>query len=83
LYVADCFNSWVQKFRSGERNGITVAGNGASGTVILNKPIAVILDGSGYLYIADAARKQSNSKVSHDEQLIRWVKSSPQTNRAN
>jgi DNA-binding beta-propeller fold protein YncE len=56
LYVADCFNSRVQQFRSGERNGTTVAGNGAPGTVILNKPIAVILDGNGFLFIADAAR---------------------------
>ena len=59
LYVADCGNDRVQLFRRGERNGITLAGSGSSGTINLYCPIGVILDGNGYLFIADA----SNNRV--------------------
>ena len=54
LYVADCFNNRVQMFRAGEKNGITVAGQGAPGTIDLNWPVGIVMDGSGYLFIADA-----------------------------
>ena len=54
LYVADCHNDRVQMFRRGERHGITLAGNGSSGTIDLNQPIGIIVDGNGYLFIADA-----------------------------
>ena len=53
LYVADLDNNRVQLFRSGRLNGTTVAGNGAPDTIALNQPIAVILDGDGYLFIVD------------------------------
>jgi DNA-binding beta-propeller fold protein YncE len=58
LYVADCANHRVQRFRAGERNGTTIAGNGSSGTIALNRPLAVILDGNGYLFIADTSNNR-------------------------
>ena len=53
LYVADCGNNRVQLFLTGQSNGSTLAGNGASGTTTLNCPIAVTLDWRRYLYILD------------------------------
>jgi hypothetical protein len=53
LYVADSGNNRIQFFQSGQLNGITLAGDGASGTVVLNYPTAIILDAGGNLYIAD------------------------------
>ena len=53
LYVADCGNSRVQLFRSGEMNGTTVAGSAASGTITLSCPTGVVLDGDGYLFIVE------------------------------
>ena len=53
LYVADTFNDRIQRFSAGERNGVTVAGNGSSGTIDLNHPRDVSLDGDGHLFIVD------------------------------
>ena len=53
LYVADCGNSRIQLFEPGQRNGTTVAGSAAPGTMPLNCPSAVILDADGYLFIVD------------------------------
>ena len=53
LYVADHGNSRVQLFRSGQLNGTTVAGNGAPDTISLSGPASAVLDGNGYLFIAD------------------------------
>ena len=53
LFVADCANNRIQRFARGERNGMTVAGNGSSGTIDLSGPVGVILDGNGYLFIND------------------------------
>ena len=53
LYVADCYNSRVQLFQRNERTGITVAGTGATGTISLFRPVGVVLDGNGYLFISD------------------------------
>ena len=53
LYVADCGNHRIQLFQSGQLNGTTVVGNGTSGTISLSYPSAVIVDGDGYLFIAD------------------------------
>jgi hypothetical protein len=54
LYVADCGNDRVQLFPSGQLNGTTVARNGAPGTIPLNCPTAVVLDGDNYLFIVDS-----------------------------
>ena len=54
LYVADSGNHRVQVFRSGQLNGATVAGNGASGTILLKGPGQVALDGDGYVFIVDS-----------------------------
>ncbi|CAF1275359.1 unnamed protein product, partial [Adineta ricciae] len=53
LYVADWGNNRVQRFPSGQLEATTVAGNGAPGTVSLAGPIAVVLDGDGYLFIVE------------------------------
>ena len=53
LYVADFNNNRVQLFRPGQVNATTVAGNGAPDTIALLNPILVILDGNGYLFIAE------------------------------
>ena len=53
LYVADSGNDRIQFFRDGEKNGTTLAGNGASGTFQLSNPAAVVLDVDGNLFIAD------------------------------
>ena len=53
LYVADANNDRIQRFTPGSASGITVAGNGALGTITLNWPTGVILDADGYLFIAD------------------------------
>jgi hypothetical protein len=53
LYVADSWNQRVQRFRLGELNGTTVAGNGAPGTISFHNPNSVILDFDGYLFISD------------------------------
>ncbi len=54
LYVADAGNNRIQLFRSGQLNGITVAGSGSSTTTItLNIPTAVVLDADGYLFIVE------------------------------
>jgi hypothetical protein len=51
LYVADCKNNRIQRFSSGQSNGITVAGNGTSAPITLNCPRGIMLDGDGYLFI--------------------------------
>ena len=53
LYVADCGNNRVQLFQYGQLNATTVAGSGASTTIGLDCPVAVTLDGGGYLFIVD------------------------------
>ena len=59
LYVADSNNDRIQLFRSGQLVGTAVVGNGAPGTIILNHPDIVILDGAGYVFLID----QSNFRV--------------------
>ena len=54
LYVADCGNHRIQRFRSDPYNGTAVVGNGASGTITLKCPTGVVLDADGYLFIVDS-----------------------------
>ena len=54
LYVADYWNARIQKFRSGEWDGTTVAGDGTTDTISLSYPTDVTMDGGGYLFIADS-----------------------------
>lgn len=54
LYVADYGNNRIQLFKPGFINGTTVAGRGMSGSIILNNPGDVVLDGNGYMFISDA-----------------------------
>jgi len=54
LYVADCYNDRIQLFRSNQRNGITVAGNGSTRlTIELYFPSGIVLDGDQHLFIVD------------------------------
>jgi hypothetical protein len=53
LYVGDCGNNRIQMFSLGQVNGITIAGNGAPGTITLNCPNAIAFDANGYLFIGD------------------------------
>ena len=53
LYVADRNNHRIQRFAHGKRNATTMAGNGASGTIILSTPTDIVVDGDGYLFIVD------------------------------
>ena len=55
LYVADAGNHRIQRFKPSQVNGTTMAGREAPGTILLHSPTAVILDGDGYLFIADSA----------------------------
>ena len=60
LYVADDRNHRIQLFRSGQLNGITVAGTGSLNvTIALSYPTGVVLNGDGYLFIAD----NGNSRI--------------------
>jgi hypothetical protein len=53
LYVADRDNHRVQLFISGEFSATTVAGGDAPGTIALQFPTGIVLDGNGYLFISD------------------------------
>ena len=54
LYVADYGNHRIQKFPSGQVDGITLAGSTAPGTITLNHPTGVVLDADRYLFIVDS-----------------------------
>jgi hypothetical protein len=53
LYVADCNNDRIQLFKTDQLNATTIAGNGATSTITLQCPSAVVLDGNKYLFIVD------------------------------
>ena len=55
FYVADYGNNRIQWFRADVLDGTTAAGTGAPGTIALKGPSGVLLDGDGYLFIADQA----------------------------
>ena len=57
LYVADSSNNRIQLFRFGQRNGTTVAGDGANRTISLSNPTSVVLDGAGNLFITDGQNR--------------------------
>ena len=70
LYVADCGNNRVQLFKSGQSNATTIAGSGASGTIILGCPTGVVLDGDDHLFIVD---HNNNRIVGSDASGFRCV----------
>ncbi len=51
LYVADSKNNRIQRFTSGQLNGITVAVDNL--TITLSYPTGIVLDADNYLYIVD------------------------------
>ncbi|CAF1071686.1 unnamed protein product [Adineta steineri] len=54
LYVADCGNNRIQFYRPGNLNGTSLAGSKVPGTITLNCPTDIILDGDGDLFIVDS-----------------------------
>ncbi|CAF0948781.1 unnamed protein product [Adineta steineri] len=58
LYVADCGNDRVQLFLFGQVTAMTVAGSTATGTISLNCPSDVALDGDGYIFIVDSGNNR-------------------------
>jgi sugar lactone lactonase YvrE len=54
LYVADCGNHRIQKFRLDTQNAITEAVIGKSEKIVLNCPTGVVLDANDYLFIVDS-----------------------------
>ena len=70
LYVADSGNNRIQLFRSGEINATTLAGAGSNGTISLNSPTGVVVDGDGYIFIAD---ENSHRIVGSDRNGFRCV----------
>ena len=55
LYVADYYNNRIQLFHQGQLFGMTVAGNGTSGTFTFNCPTGIVLDADKYLFIVDSS----------------------------
>ena len=53
LYAADFGRNRVQRFRPGEKNGTTVAGDGIPSNLTLIQPSDVVLDADGALYIIE------------------------------
>ena len=58
LYVADSDNDRIQLFLWNELNGTTIAATGALATISLKGPSDIVLDGDGYLYIADTGKSR-------------------------
>jgi sugar lactone lactonase YvrE len=63
IYVADYYNSRVQKFPAGSTsatNGVTVAGGNGAGSAVnqLYNPTDVFVDGSGNIYVADIVNER-------------------------
>ncbi|CAF0777082.1 unnamed protein product [Adineta steineri] len=54
LYIADSANNRIQFVQTGQLNGVTIAGNGSSTSIILNYPTGIVLDANGYLFIVDS-----------------------------
>ena len=53
LYVADCLNNRIQRFRYGELNGTTIVGTASSGTISLYCPVDLWFDADGYMFILE------------------------------
>ncbi|CAF0918198.1 unnamed protein product [Adineta steineri] len=53
IYVADTGNGRIQRFRSGQKNGTTVAGCGFPRNLELRRPIDVVLDANDNLFIVE------------------------------
>ena len=70
LYVADCYNNRIQLFQRAKLNGTTVAGVGTSGAISLVCPTSVVLDGDGYLFIADS---QQNRIIASSQNGFRCI----------
>lgn len=59
LYVADCGNDRIQKFKFGETNGLATPGAEPTNNMLLFCPTAVVLDADNYLFIVD----QNNHRI--------------------
>ncbi|CAF4160519.1 unnamed protein product, partial [Adineta steineri] len=71
LYVSDCNNNRIQLFKSGESDGITIAGKGSSNNIIsLSCPGGIVLDADKYLFIVDRDNNRIIRSGSNDIQCI-------------
>ena len=70
LYVADAGNHRIQRFRSGDSNGTTVAGSSIANNLSLNYPTDVVLDAFGHIYIADSANSRIIRVTSNTYQCL-------------
>jgi hypothetical protein len=80
LYVADIYNNRIQRFEPGQVSAATVAGNGAPSTITLNQPAGVVLDGEGYLYIAESTTNRIVASGPNGFQCIIGCSGSSQLN---
>ena len=68
LFVADCGNNRIQRFRRNQLNGTTVAGT--ADTILLSCPIGIVLDTDGYLFIVD---KDNDRIIGADRRGFRCI----------
>lgn len=66
LYVSDCKNNRVQRFEPNQQNGITVAGNIKTQSIIFKCPIAIFLDADGNLFIVDRDASCVIRSINHE-----------------
>jgi hypothetical protein len=70
LYVADCDNDRIQLFQPGNTTGTTIAGNGSPNATMLSRPMAILFDADGLLYILEYLNSRIVRIGSHGVQCI-------------
>lgn len=70
LYVTDCDNDRVQRFKLGQKNGSTMAGREATESIELDCPSGIILDADGYLFIVDQGHRRIVRSGSNGYQYV-------------
>jgi sugar lactone lactonase YvrE len=65
LYVADCGNDRIQRFKPGQLNGTTVVGSTAPETTTLKCPTGIVLDADGYIFIVDSKNNRIVGSGAH------------------
>lgn len=76
LYVADCKNNRIQRFKSGNLTGATVVRKTRKSSFTLKCPTGIILDNDGNLYIADGLHRIVRSGL-HGTQCVAACSNKP------